>query len=703
MSIKKKEPGEKNSWNFLKVKKTRLGKIFLLFFLIVSLSPIIIFMSLGYIQQKKDILEKDQAQLLRISYERHKSLEAYFNRIRDNLNHQSDLNQNVNILQDLKNNFKDSGKTLRKFVKSHPYTELREEKCNDLKKLQINYAYQDVYLIDQRGNILYSAQNGQDLGTNVFEQDTKFAQACVMALESGDFFYSDILRYSFADNGLVHFFVRALEDENGKKIGVMAVRLGIEGLNSLISNFRIGATVESYLLGEDLAMRSESRFLGKDVILKKKVMNVNSQAFANDVLAVNSLNEENHVFFNPYLDYRDVSVVGVHRHVQIGGQVFAIIVEKDAEEIFAPIQRLKKIFFLIILLTSIIVWVISFLLSSWLVAPILRLTDWTKEVASGNFSVKEIKAPKNEIGDMALSFKTMITSLLSARADLDKTTVSRDELIREVEARAKTQEKLRAIARELYEKNDQLSQATAQLVHTEKFTALGELTSGIAHELNQPLNIVKIICQTFLKDIQKNRFDVEELKGDLPEIVKQMDRMATIIEHMRAFVKQEDGSISESVNVTSIIRNMFDFVAQQLRSHNIDLIEDLAEDLPSIRGNSNSLERVFFNIMTNARHAVKVSEKSEKAISVRTYLSEDKKEVIVEIKDTGDGIPEEETSKIFQPFFTKKQALAPDGKPMQGSGLGLSTAYGIIKNHKGRIEVDGNLGQGAIFKIFLPV
>jgi len=249
----------------------------------------------------------------------------------------------------------------------------------------------------------------------------------------------------------------------------------------------------------------------------------------------------------------------------------------------------------------------------------------------------------------------------------------------------------------------QLRESTAQMLNTEKLTALGEMAGGIAHELNQPLNVTKIICQGVISDIRKDRFSLEELKKDLPEVVVQMNKMAEIIEHMRAFTSTREGMPKRAYEINTVIENAFKFTGAQLSAHGIEVKKELAPSLPILTGDPVAIERAFLNLLANARNALEGSGQKNRKILVKTYQSDDKKSVCIEISDNGHGVPVDIRDKIFQPFFTTQNALAPDGKPVKGKGLGLSVAQKAVKDHGGEIILTSEVGQGSTFKIILPV
>lgn len=242
---------------------------------------------------------------------------------------------------------------------------------------------------------------------------------------------------------------------------------------------------------------------------------------------------------------------------------------------------------------------------------------------------------------------------------------------------------------------DQLKEATISLIQTEKMTALGELTASVAHELNQPLNIIKIIAQDILRDIKNNRLNQDFLNRDLTDIIDQVNKMSEIIDHMRIFTRRTEGVPKEKININEPIEGVFKFLGQQLKVHNIEVVKELGSGL-YVLGDPIRLEQVFMNIIVNARDAVeKIKDKRQMKIEIKSYSSPDAREIIVEIKDNGCGMPESIINRIFEPFFTTKE-------PSKGTGLGLSVTKKIIEEHNGKIYVESKEGEGTIFKVILP-
>ncbi len=305
--------------------------------------------------------------------------------------------------------------------------------------------------------------------------------------------------------------------------------------------------------------------------------------------------------------------------------------------------------------------------------------------------MSQIILPKNNAED-SVRLREIIHSLEKELEDMrwgvDKTNEEVRILYKELERWNEELEK------RVEERTKELKESQAQLIQSEKISALGELAAGVAHELNQPLNVTKIICQSILRDIEKGRFDPGSAKEDLPEILNQMNKMAEIIDHMRIFTRRTVGMPQEVVELNTVIENALKFTEQQLRDNNINLVKELNSPLPVIIGDPIRLEQVFLNLITNARDSMEDCRKEDGRIEIKSYKVDGEKAVAIEIKDNGKGIPGDAIEKIFQPFFTTKEV----GK---GTGLGLSVASKIIEEHRGRIKVESKVGEGTLFRVIL--
>ncbi|TVM18298.1 PAS domain-containing sensor histidine kinase [Oceanidesulfovibrio indonesiensis] len=243
-------------------------------------------------------------------------------------------------------------------------------------------------------------------------------------------------------------------------------------------------------------------------------------------------------------------------------------------------------------------------------------------------------------------------------------------------------------------------EAEQQLIQASKMTTLGEMATGVAHELNQPLAILKTISSLLSRRISRKQEMDEKMLAEIAEGVNtHVDRASKIIEHMREFGRKSDLK-TMPVNMNNVLQRAFDFFSQQLNVRNIRVEWRLQEDLPLVMAESNRLEQVIINLLINARDAIEERWKQENPIGLERRITivttATDKDVVVKVCDTGSGIPETIRTKLFEPFFTTKDV----GK---GTGLGLSISYGIIQDYGGAIEAVPTNGEGACFVITLPI
>jgi histidine kinase len=240
-----------------------------------------------------------------------------------------------------------------------------------------------------------------------------------------------------------------------------------------------------------------------------------------------------------------------------------------------------------------------------------------------------------------------------------------------------------------------------KLIQAGKMATLGEMATGVAHELNQPLAVIKTASSYFLRKTHRN----EPIRDDIlstmaEEIDEHVDRAAHIINHLRQFGRKSDLTL-ETVQINAVLLKAFDIFSQQLKLREIDVRWSLDDSLPAVQAEPGRLEQVFINLLLNGRDAIEErwsrvddDQVPEKIITIKTYQQQAK--VIVEVCDSGIGIPAVNRGKIFEPFFTTK-------KVGEGTGIGLSISYGIIKDFGGAIRVRSEEGQGACFIISFPV
>ena len=252
---------------------------------------------------------------------------------------------------------------------------------------------------------------------------------------------------------------------------------------------------------------------------------------------------------------------------------------------------------------------------------------------------------------------------------------------------------LRSTTLEIERREHELRDKQEQLVQAGKLATLGELTTGIAHELNNPLNNIGLFVGNAIDRIELGLADEERdtMLRELEGAVEQVRKASEIITHLRTFGRAAS-VVFEPVVVQHVIGRSLSLMREQLRLRQIEIQLELADDEAIVSGNPIQLEQVFINLLTNARDALE--DAPRRVISITCEVREPI--VAVSFGDTGLGIPDGLEQRIFDPFFTTKEVGA-------GTGLGLSITYGIIQEHAGTISVENTPGEGACFVIELPL
>ena len=244
---------------------------------------------------------------------------------------------------------------------------------------------------------------------------------------------------------------------------------------------------------------------------------------------------------------------------------------------------------------------------------------------------------------------------------------------------------------DLRETTQEIRDKQEQLVQAGKLATLGELTTGVAHELNNPLNNIGLFIGNVIDHIELGEIDPERLVDDLEKAMEQVRKATEIITHLRTFGRPASVTI-EPVDIDEVIERSLSLVQEQLRLRAIDVGFELCPDELIVLGNPIQLEQVFVNLLTNARDALIEAQRKEVRLE-----SERRGDVVhITVADTGAGIRPGYEQRIFDPFFTTKEVGA-------GTGLGLSITYSIVKEHGGQIWVDGRPGEGAMFHLELPL
>ncbi|MEW5733546.1 MAG: ATP-binding protein [Thermodesulfobacteriota bacterium] len=280
---------------------------------------------------------------------------------------------------------------------------------------------------------------------------------------------------------------------------------------------------------------------------------------------------------------------------------------------------------------------------SGILRPLGRFTQYADRIGSGDYSyITPVRKYRDEYSNLAIAINQMI--------------------------------------RELKRRQDQLIQSA-------KMAAVGTLTSGIAHELNNPLNNIGLTIEALTDGFDD--YTDDDKKRMLGQMYGQVERASSTVANLLDFTRKQQPAFT-ALDVGKIVASTLALVKNEITLSGVELDLKVQEGLPQVRGNPRNLQQVFLNLFLNSIQAMPDGGRLDVAVSWDEY------QVRVKVSDTGPGIPAESLDKIFDPFFTTKE-------PGQGTGLGLFVSYGIIEKHGGRITVQSTVGEGTTFSVFLPV
>jgi len=333
----------------------------------------------------------------------------------------------------------------------------------------------------------------------------------------------------------------------------------------------------------------------------------------------------------------------------INDKVVGILYVGILEQKYMDIKNQTIVIFLVITLAGALVsLLLSYFFSRSISGPVNKMVMASREVAHGNLDTKVEVRSRDEFGELAYSFNMMASALKE-----------RDIMLKEF--------------------------TRSKLMESERLALIGQLAANVAHELNNPLTGVITYSYLLLEQTK----DEDPSKDFLQKIVNQANRCKEIIKGLLDFSRQKKPD-KILCDINNVMMECISLVENQALFHNIRILSSLKIDLPHAVIDPSQIERVFMNMIINAAEAME----GNGDLTIVSRFDKDKGCIEVEFTDTGSGIAKENLEKIFDPFFTTKDT---------GHGLGLAICYGIIKEHKGTISVESEVGKGTTFFIRLPV
>ncbi|MBV1914862.1 MAG: AAA family ATPase [Pseudomonadales bacterium] len=258
----------------------------------------------------------------------------------------------------------------------------------------------------------------------------------------------------------------------------------------------------------------------------------------------------------------------------------------------------------------------------------------------------------------------------------------------------------RDLEHKVEERTQELQKKQLELTHAGRLASLGELSTGIAHELGQPLQIMQVASRIIQDELESDDFDGATLIPFTRDIAEQIERATAIVSNMRSYARNDDNKDAERTDLSEPFNQCLVFFTEQFHQHQIELILEIAQNLPDVLVNPQKFQQIVVNLLSNARYAVDHAaenrvDEPDKKITARLYPSADNQFVVLEVKDNGIGMTEEVLQKCREPFYTTKQAG-------EGTGLGLSIVHSLVKEFGFTLEIISEANKGSLFTVTMP-
>ena len=393
---------------------TGLTRSLLLWFLLLALLPLMVVSWFGYQQSQKTLYANAIQAMSQRTALQSRFIKNWFNYCFRELQRQAENQDNVHLLQQLVQALQTSGKSPTDFVGSYQWARIIGANKADMMNLSRTYGdYYDVFLIDKRGNILFSLTKEADLGTNLFSgpyKESHFAQTVRQSLESGQALFSDLEYYAPSDNAIAGFLTAPILDDSGNKIGVLGVQIDVKKINELMADRTgVAETGVSYLVGQDLLLRSSMSNQSDSKILQTHIRTEQTQLWQKEYAEYGSYDGLQETAFS-YLGPSARRVLGIHHSIRIGNIFWSLIAEIDENQALEPAHRLAQFMGSLLIIIFIIILVLSVILANRLVQPLRQLLEVSQQVAQGRLDQQVVVTAKNEIGQLAEAFNQMLSS-----------------------------------------------------------------------------------------------------------------------------------------------------------------------------------------------------------------------------------------------------------------------------------------------------
>jgi len=523
----------KKIWFFIPSWHIGIGKGLLIWFLIISFIPLVTVSYINYMNAFKGLTIVAEKSLVTTSKLRAENINNFFHQLSNSLDIQAKLKSNVDFLNSIQQDFRKSNQNMYDYVRSEHWKQITSTKRDELGKIRDIQGYYNFQFINIDGDIVFSLLNSDDWGSNIYSgkySQSLFSKTCKKALLNGKQAFSDLEVYPSSGKKITGMIAQPMFDKEGKTIGIIVIQITMDQLNSITQDeVGLGETGVSYVIGEDLILRSLTRFNENPAILHKKMKNDATRRWIEarrQVLYGQDIKNERYLDgkVSTYPNDKNIWVYGIYRNLSALDELgihWAVFEEIDQTEAFAYTRELVKTVKISLIIIFLVVFVISIIVTKRFVDPLKELSAWAKQVARGELIKKDIRAPHNEVGEMKDSFNKMVNSY-SAMAEVSKE-IAIGDFNKNVQVRSQHDE--------LAQSMNQMLQSFRDVVNQANSIAKGDYSTNIAPRSPKDMLGISLYEMTkTLRDTSEKINNQDWLKTGSGELNERMSGKKDLVE-----------------------------------------------------------------------------------------------------------------------------------------------------------------------------